>query len=110
MFQSLNNNNAILKMVRIHCENLQLSSKQNIESSSDAFLKLKYKADYGLKMTEILVNISLILKKNILAEDDFFILVLGYFDSFSNTDDWMDEAFAKCERAIDKLRRDEVAS
>ena len=100
MFQSLNNNNAIAKMVRIHCENLRLTPRESAQLGLKTELSMK--SDYGTKLELILIDMSLQVGFNILDIDAAFCEVMDFFESFTSSDSWMDQIDINIKDALNK--------
>jgi hypothetical protein len=89
VFQSLNNNNAILKMIQIHCENLRLTPRNSAQLGLKSELDMK--SDYGTKLECILIDMSLQIGKNVMNIISVADSVCEFFESFSGTQSWLDQ-------------------
>lgn len=103
MFQSLNSNNDISKMVRIHCENLRLTPRESAQLGLKTELSMK--SDYGTKLESILIDISLQVGKNVLDSHGAVMAVLEFFDSFTSSDSWVEQIELNINDALNKQKQ-----
>ena len=103
MFQSLNNNNAIAKVVRIHCENLRLTPRESAQLGLKTELSMK--SDYGTKLELILIDMSLQVGKNIMNIISVADTVCEFFESFSGTRSWLDQIDTNIKDALNKQQK-----
>lgn len=103
MFQSLNSNNDLSKMVRIHCENLRLTPRESAQLGLKTELSMK--SDYGTKLESILIDISLQVGKNVLDSHGAVMAVLEFFDSFAYSDSWLDQIELNIKDALKRQKQ-----
>lgn len=107
MFQLLNNNNAILKMVRIHCDNLRLTPRDSAQLGLKTELSMK--SDYGTKLESILIDISIQTNKNIMNIESVYDVVCEFFEPFSGTQTWLSQIETNIKYALKKQKQNKKA-
>ena len=103
MFQSLNNNNDIAKMVQIHCDNLRLTPRESAQLGLKTELSMK--SDYGTKLELILIDMSLQVNKNVMNIISVADTVCEFFESFAGTQSWLDQIAINIKDALNKQQK-----
>lgn len=107
MFQSLNDKNDIIKMVRIHCENLKSTPRESVQLGLKTELSMK--SDYGLKLESLLINMSLQVGFSVLDIDSVFVEVIYFFDTYSSSGLWLDRIEMNIKNALKKQKQTKKA-
>lgn len=103
MFQLLNSNNDIAKMVRIHCDNLRLTPRDSAQLGLKTELSMK--SDYGNKLESILIDLSLQTGKNIMNIIPVSGCVCKFFETFAGHQSWLDQIEININDALEKQKR-----
>ena len=93
MFLSLNNKTGV-SVVLMHIENLNKYSRNNLLGDQLT------RGELGTKLQEILVNMSYQLGHSVMDNSFIYRQVQSFFDSYPQTNDWMDSTELKCNNVI----------